>query len=460
LTVDRCSGIDARAAPVEVVMRRVVLRRLPTWPAVAAALLLASLMLRLAADRQTGSLELPHGESQPVQRAIDGDTLLLASGHRVRLIGVDTPETKHPDRPPEPFGEEAAEFTRRMTEGRMVRLEFDRERIDVYRRLLAYVYVDDLLLNEELIRAGLSPAKTGFNYRGDMQRRFRRAEEQARQSGRGLWSTAATSTAPGSTAAPATHTASAPHAAALIAAAAPSKAASAPSVDSDPVAPSPPRVDAWRTVEDLPGPLAQLPTVFWEPDDTASLRKLIRETDLARGRRVLEIGTGTGLIALCCLQAGAARVVATDINRQAIANTAFNAAALGLDGRLELRLVDANSPEAYSRLAPEERFDLIISNPPWENRRPQTIAEHALYDENFRLLRSLIAGLRERLTPGGRAYLAYGCVEAIRLVLQTAEAEGLEVQILDDRRLDQLDEVFLPGMLLELRVPEATAPDR
>lgn len=223
------------------------------------------------------------------------------------------------------------------------------------------------------------------------------------------------------------------------------------------VAPPLPSIQAWHTVEDLPAPLAQMETVFWEPDDTASLRRLIRETELVRGKRVLEIGVGTGLIALCCLQAGAAHVVATDINPHALVNAAYNADALGMGERLELRLVDPASPGAYSTLREGERFDLILSNPPWENQRPQTVAEYALYDEQFQLLRSLVGGLRSRLTPGGRGYFAYGCREAIHQLQQSAAREGLHVRILDDRDLSRLPEVFLPGMLMEVSVPGAPA---
>src|SRR5688572_26190887 len=66
-----------------------------------------------------------HGDFGVVERVVDGDTLLLQSGERVRLIGVDTPETKHPKKSVERFGKEASEFTRHMVEGKRVRLEFD-----------------------------------------------------------------------------------------------------------------------------------------------------------------------------------------------------------------------------------------------------------------------------------------------------------------------------------------------
>ncbi|REJ67992.1 MAG: thermonuclease [Planctomycetota bacterium] len=123
-----------------------------------------------------------------VRRVVDGDTLLMTDGVRVRLIGVDTPETVKPDAPVEPWGKEAAEFTRNFVAGGNVRLRFDRERLDDFGRTLAYVYVGEAMLNEELIRAGLSPARTRFRYAPAMKKRFRTAEDEARRAGRGIWS--------------------------------------------------------------------------------------------------------------------------------------------------------------------------------------------------------------------------------------------------------------------------------
>jgi micrococcal nuclease len=126
-----------------------------------------------------------------VERVVDGDTLLLANRERVRLLGVDTPETVAPDRPVEPFGKEASQFTRRLVEGRKVRLGFDKERVDRYGRILAYVYLEDgTMLNEELIRAGLSEVQLQYPYSSAMKRRFLAAELEAREARRGLWSEA------------------------------------------------------------------------------------------------------------------------------------------------------------------------------------------------------------------------------------------------------------------------------
>ena len=121
-----------------------------------------------------------------VKRVVDGDTLLLSSGERVRLIGVDTPETKHPQKPVQYFGKEAYHFTKRMAEGKEVHLEFDWQRRDKYNRLLAYVYLlDGTFLNAEIIKQGYGFAYTRFPFK--YLEEFRRYEREARENRRGLW---------------------------------------------------------------------------------------------------------------------------------------------------------------------------------------------------------------------------------------------------------------------------------
>lgn len=122
-----------------------------------------------------------------VKRVVDGDTLLLEGGERVRLLGVDTPETVKPDSPVEYLGPEASAFTKNMVEGQIVTLVFDKERYDRYHRILAFIYLGETCLNEELIRNGLSYAQLQYPYRSDMKRRFKAAEAEARDQQRGLW---------------------------------------------------------------------------------------------------------------------------------------------------------------------------------------------------------------------------------------------------------------------------------
>ena len=121
-----------------------------------------------------------------VKRVIDGDTLLLTNGERVRLIGVNTPETKHPQKPVERFGKEAYLFTQRMAEGKEVRLEYDWQKRDKYDRLLAYVYLrDETFLNAEIIKQGYGFAFTKYPFK--YLEEFRKYEREARENKRGLW---------------------------------------------------------------------------------------------------------------------------------------------------------------------------------------------------------------------------------------------------------------------------------
>ena len=128
----------------------------------------------------------PGSEWRTVVRVVDGDTLLLDGDERVRLIGIDTPETVDPRRPVQYFGKEAAAFTRRMAEGKRVRLDYDQERTDRYGRTLAYVFLEDgTFLNAEIIRQGYAHAYTRFPFQYSDQ--FRAYEREAREQRRGLW---------------------------------------------------------------------------------------------------------------------------------------------------------------------------------------------------------------------------------------------------------------------------------
>lgn len=208
------------------------------------------------------------------------------------------------------------------------------------------------------------------------------------------------------------------------------------------------------TVDELAfGEIVQFESVFWEPDDTISLRKEIVDNTIAAGRDVLEIGTGTGLISILCLQNDAKSVVATDINPAAAACAKYNAAMLAADDDLDVRLVPRQSPAAFAVIRPDEKFDLIISNPPWEDGSIKEPLDHAFYDPGFALMDSLLDGLPEHLNPGGKCLLAYGHVPAIKRLQSEAAKRQLTLKILDDRDLDSLDTDFLPGMLVEIKTP-------
>ena len=124
-----------------------------------------------------------------VVAVVDGDTVDVSwAGHRerVRLLGVDTPETVDPHRPVGCYGPEASAFTHRRLQGRTVRLTFDRQRRDRYGRLLAYVDVDGRRFNDELLTGGYARLLV-IPPNGSHARAMLDEELAARSAGRGLW---------------------------------------------------------------------------------------------------------------------------------------------------------------------------------------------------------------------------------------------------------------------------------
>ena len=128
-----------------------------------------------------------------VRRVIDGDTIELRDGRFVRYIGIDAPEVRRKvgDRwvvDPEPFARAATDANRRLVEHQPVRLEYDVQPKDRYGRILAYVYVGERMVNEELLAAGYAQLLTippNVRY----VERFRAAANEARRARRGLWGT-------------------------------------------------------------------------------------------------------------------------------------------------------------------------------------------------------------------------------------------------------------------------------
>ncbi len=102
----------------------------------------------------------PDSAEYRVLNVIDGDTVIIddVRKSRVRYLGIDTPEIAYQGSPGDPMSQEARDFNEKLVRSKTVKLEFDEEKYDVYGRILAYVYVDDLLVNEELLKEGLATA--------------------------------------------------------------------------------------------------------------------------------------------------------------------------------------------------------------------------------------------------------------------------------------------------------------
>ncbi|MBF5041969.1 class I SAM-dependent methyltransferase [Aggregicoccus sp. 17bor-14] len=135
------------------------------------------------------------------------------------------------------------------------------------------------------------------------------------------------------------------------------------------------------------------------------------------GRRVFDVGTGTGVLSFLLLQHGAHSVQATDVDERAVACARENAERLGLAERFSVAQAD---------LFPEGRADLVISNPPWIPEPPKNRVDRAVFDEDSAFLRRFLAELPAHLTPGGEGLLVLSDLA----VLLGLRAEGwLEAQL-------------------------------
>ena len=121
-----------------------------------------------------------------VEKVIDGDTFVLTTGEKVRLIGVDTPELQREHMPVQYYAEEARRFLTRMVDGKQVTLKSDWQSKDQYERTLAYVYLEDtIFVNLEIVKQGYGFAYTRYPF--EYMESFRRCQRQAMAHSTGLW---------------------------------------------------------------------------------------------------------------------------------------------------------------------------------------------------------------------------------------------------------------------------------
>jgi micrococcal nuclease len=143
----------------------------------------------LAGCQHSTPASAPGRDQVKIERVVDGDTLeILLNGkkEKLRLIGVDTPETKKPNTPIMFYGEEAAQYTKKRLEKKTVELEWDVDRKDQYDRLLAYVWIEGELFNRTLVSEGYARIAT-FPPNVKYVDKFKKDQEDARQKQKGLW---------------------------------------------------------------------------------------------------------------------------------------------------------------------------------------------------------------------------------------------------------------------------------
>ncbi|MFH1790352.1 MAG: thermonuclease family protein [bacterium] len=126
------------------------------------------------------------GEFGTVKYVIDGDTIQLTDGRTVRYIGIDAPETQKKTQTGQCFADESTNANKKLVNGAQIRMAKDISNKDKYGRLLRYVYVDNIFVNQYLVENGFAIAKA---YLPDVyyKQEFKSAQEKSKTEKKGLW---------------------------------------------------------------------------------------------------------------------------------------------------------------------------------------------------------------------------------------------------------------------------------
>jgi len=185
--------------------------------------------------------------------------------------------------------------------------------------------------------------------------------------------------------------------------------------------------------------------------------EFIGQLDL-RGKHVVDVGTGSGILALAAARAGAEDVIAADINPNAALAAAENARANGFGDR-----VSALCSNLLSAIAPQPLFDIILSSPPKHAGEPRDLADRGWHaGPNYRDIAALFDQSRERLKPGGRLYVMVSSDSNLDLLGALIEEAGLQARLVAKRSI--VIESFIiyllesSGELLESSGEDLTAP--
>jgi release factor glutamine methyltransferase len=169
--------------------------------------------------------------------------------------------------------------------------------------------------------------------------------------------------------------------------------------------------------------------------------EFVLDLDL-RGKRVADIGTGSGILAIAAAKAGAAEVIAVDINPNAVASTNENAKSNHVD-----TVVKAMTGHLLSPVPASYRFDVILSNPPFFEGQPRDLADRAWYaGPKFQGIAALFEQASQRLAPDGRVYLALSSSCDLAAFTSMIESAGMTSRLLKQKWF-----VFESIILYELR---------
>jgi release factor glutamine methyltransferase len=183
-----------------------------------------------------------------------------------------------------------------------------------------------------------------------------------------------------------------------------------------------------------------LPGVCPPRDDS---RLLAESLEIKAGEDVLDVGTGSGVLALQAALAGAGKVLAVDWNEDAVENARRNAETHGVSARVEARVSNV-----FSTLGEAELFDVVVANLPDRNIPALDLAAAALWDTGFQAQKMFFGGVRKHLQAGGRIYLVTANYPELAEMLRLAEGAGFQVAVAGEKAMPNGDPRTYYSLLL------------
>lgn len=171
--------------------------------------------------------------------------------------------------------------------------------------------------------------------------------------------------------------------------------------------------------------------VFSPYDDSLPL---VLNYQIKPGENVLDVCTGSGVISIFSALKGAIKVLAVDINPDAVKNTQANINLYGLKNVVEVRLSDM-----FSNISPEERFDVITGNLPFRDKKAPDLVAVSQWDTNLHAHKTFFESVNKHLKPRGRIYLSQANFGAVDKMINLAHQAGFKTRLIAERKMPEGD---------------------
>ncbi|PXX46994.1 methyltransferase [Undibacterium pigrum] len=185
-----------------------------------------------------------------------------------------------------------------------------------------------------------------------------------------------------------------------------------------------------KTVKYLGKEFLVFPETFWPFTDS---QPLVQSFKINKGDSVLDVGTGSGVIAIFACYGGASKVTAVDINPAAIKSARHNAKLHGFD-----KLMTVKKSNLFQALK-DEQFDVITANLPFRNKPAPDVVARSQWDTDFKTNTQFFADVGKHLKPGGRIYFAQSNFGAIAEIKALAKAAGFSVRTMASAAADKAE---------------------